>query len=345
MNQTDFLRYYNDDITELPEGLIVEGGLNLRYSKITELPEGLIVEGGLDLSYTEITQLPEGLTVDGWLDLSHTNITKLPEDLTINSGLDLSYTEITQLPEGLTVDGWLDLKHTSITELPEGLIVEGNIDLRYSMITKLPEELTISGNLDLGHSNITELPEGLTVGEWLNLSHTNITELPEGLRVGRNLILSNNTLQSEMDKVISIENGEYVDKKWLYADGILTHIKKKKKLGSYTFYIGKIPGHNVVTDGTHFAHCSSLREGIADLKFKEASYRGADQYKDMSMDTIVTLEDAKTMYRIITGACRQGTEAFVNKLPEKKEMYSIRECIELTRGQYNAKKFEEFFLA
>ena len=82
-----------------------------------------------------------------------------------------------------------------------------------------------------------------------------------------------------------------------------------------------------------------------DLRFKEASYRGADQYKGMSMDTMVTLEDAKTMYRVITGACSQGTESFVNKLPEKKEMYSIRECIELTRGQYNAKKFEEFFLA
>lgn len=66
----------------------------------------------------------------------------------------------------------------------------------------------------------------------------------------------------------------------------------------------------------------------------------------MSIDTIVTLEDAKTMYRIITGACRQGTETFVNNLPEteKKEMYSIRECIELTRGQYNAEKFEKFFL-
>lgn len=175
-----------------------------------------------------------------------------------------------------------------------------------------------------------------------------ITKLPEDLIVGGRLILDDTKIaQSDIDKVISIENGEYVDKKWLYADGILTHIKKKKKLGSYTVYIGKIPGHNVVTDGTRFAHCSSLREGVVDLRFKEASYRGADQYKGMSMDTMVTLEDAKTMYRVITGACHQGTEIFVNKLPEteKKEMYSIRECIELTRGQYNAKKFEEFFLA
>ena len=49
------------------------------------------------------------------------------------------------------------------------------------------------------------------------------------------------------------------------------------------------------------------------------------------------------MYRVITGACRQGTDAFVQSLGEKlKERYTIRECIELTVGQYGAKRFAEF---
>lgn len=56
-----------------------------------------------------------------------------------------------------------------------------------------------------------------------------------------------------------------------------------------------------------------------------------------------TVEELKTMYRVITGACRAGTDNFVNSLGKLKEKYSVREVIELTKGQYNAKIFERFF--
>ena len=79
------------------------------------------------------------------------------------------------------------------------------------------------------------------------------------------------------------------------------------------------------------------------MEFKEALDRGVEQYKDFSLDTIVTLEEAKAMYRVITGACKFGTDQFVNNLTERKETYSIRECIELTKGQYNSEVFARFF--
>ena len=131
--------------------------------------------------------------------------------------------------------------------------------------------------------------------------------------------------------------------RYIYCDGILTHIKKIKQVGAYTLYIGKIPGHNVVGDGVNFAHCDKLRDGIADLAYKAAADRGADQYKGMSLDTELTVAEMVTMYRIITGACRQGSESFVNSLGELKERYTIREAIQITSGQYNAGKFKEFF--
>ena len=108
-------------------------------------------------------------------------------------------------------------------------------------------------------------------------------------------------------------------------------------------YAGKIKGKNVVSDGVNYAHCDKLRDGIADLLFKAASDRGADQYKNLSLDTELTVAEAVTMYRIVTGACRAGSEDFVNSQRDLKEKYTIRECIELTRGQYNAEKFAEFF--
>lgn len=82
------------------------------------------------------------------------------------------------------------------------------------------------------------------------------------------------------------------------------------------------------------------------MLFKAASNRGADQYKGLSLDTKLGVDEAVTMYRIITGACRQGSEQFVNSLGDKlKERYTIREMLDLTKGQYGSEHFAEFFSA
>ena len=222
--------------------------------------------------------------------------------------------------------GWLDLRGTQITALPEGLTVGGWLDLRGTQITALPEGLTVGGWLDLRGTQITALPEGLTVGGDLDLSGTQITDK-----------------EKERRKVKRLREGDYVEGRYLYVDGIFTHIKKKKLVGAFTLFVGKIKGKNVVSDGVNYAHCNTIREGISDLLFKSARNRGAEQYKGLSLDTELTVEEMVTMYRIITGACRQGSESFVSSLGELKEKYSIREAIALTKGQYNANKFAEFF--
>ena len=223
----------------------------------------------------------------------------------------------------------------------------GDLDLfmRHD-ITALPENLTVGGYLDLRGTGITALPENLTVGGYLDLSGTGITALPENLTVGGSLYLRGTGItdtRKERKKVKHLKNGDYVAGRYIYCDNILTHVRSVKQVDKYTVFVGKIPGRNVVSDGTNYAHCNKLREGIADLAFKTAKDRGADQYKGMSLDTELTVEEAVTMYRIITGACRQGSENFVNSHGELKEKYTIRECIEITKGQYNADKFAQFF--
>lgn len=185
---------------------------------------------------------------------------------------------------------------------------------------------TNGGYLDLRGTQITALPDNLTVGGWLDLRGTQITDK-----------------ERERSKVRRLKDGDYVEGRYIYCDGCLTHIKGTRRAGGYTLYIGRIKGRNVVSDGTYFAHCDKLRDGIADIAFKRASDRGADQYKDLDLDTELTREEIITMYRIITGACRQGTESFVSRLRELKDAYTIREAIEITRGQYNSERFAEFF--
>ena len=94
-------------VLTLMEAVKADGSLDL-----TALPKGLSVSGGLDLSgCVGLTALPEGLSVGGELNLSGcVGLSALPEGLSVGRGLDLSgCVGLTALPEGLSVGGELDL--------------------------------------------------------------------------------------------------------------------------------------------------------------------------------------------------------------------------------------------
>lgn len=116
------------------------------------------------------------------------------------------------------------------------------------------------GSLDLSGTQITTLPEGLTVGDSLYLSGTQITS-------------------TSASRVKRLQNGDYVDRRYVYADGILTHVRGRKMINGYTVYIGKIAGRHVVSDGTVYAHCSKISDGIQDIAFKHAADRGAETFE------------------------------------------------------------------
>lgn len=237
----------------------------------------------------------------------------------------MQYT-IEQLEEMMDEDGWLDLSGTQITSLPENLTVGGSLDLRRTQITSMPDNLTVGGSLYLYGTQITSMPENLTIGGWIDLRKTPIESKEE-----------------EAKKIKRLKNGDYVEGRYLYCDDTLIHVKRKRKIGEYTYYVGKINGMNVIYDGENYAHCKDFRDGVNDLEFKKAEDRGASQYMDYTLDTVVSFEDAKTMYRIITGSCKAGTEQFVNGLRSVKEQYTVREIIEITKNAYRGEVFKSFF--
>ena len=184
-------------------------------------------------------------------------------------------------------------------------------------------------------------------GGWLYLSGTQITALPDNLTVGGSLDLSGTQIKNkdkECRKVKGFFEGKTKPNAWLYCDGMLVHIKKKKQIGSYTYYVGKIPNMNVVYDGKHYAHCKTLKDGILDLEFKKAKDRGAEQYKGLTLESVLKYDEAVTAYRIITGACQAGTQHFLDGLKEIKEEYTVAEIIELTKGSYGNATFKNFFI-
>ena len=214
--------------------------------------------------------------------------------------------------------------HGPVTSPGGKIVQQKGAEMNYSLeeLKKMME--SNGGSLDLSGTGITSLPDNLTVGGWLDLRGTGISVYEE-------------------QKVRRLHGGDYVEGRYIYADGILTHIKTKHINGAYTYYVGKIKGNNVISDGENYAHCKSFADGVIDLEFKKAKNRGSEQYEELTKDSVVSKDEAITMYRIITGACRAGTESFLSTIKEFKDSYTIRELIEITRGQYGASTFEKFF--
>ena len=350
-------------IETLPEHFEVEGELNLNGTPITELPDDLKVGGGLCLSGSKVTKLPSRLVVGKSLDISITQITEIPKDITVGRDLVISHTPIRYLPKGLKVNGNLIARDSALEALPEDLTVLGSVILLGSKIVHIPNNIIVCGSLDLGRTPIQELPDNLIVGEYLAVARTKMaklpenltiggelyvdpsqsTALPESLKVGRGVYQCSIAYSSELVQRGNLSNGTYIPGKCLYADRCLTYVKRKRTFQGYTVYVGRIPGYNVITDGKHYAHCDSLRDGIKDLQFKKIKDRGMKQYEHLTLDSELPAEEMITMYRVITGACRQGTEAFLQNLGTLKEIYTVREAIELTKGQYGAEAFAQFF--
>ena len=164
-------------------------------------------------------------------------------------------------------EGNLDLYGAKVDELPNNLTVGGWLDLRNTPIKELPDNLTVGGELNLVGTQIEELPDNLTVGGWLDLVGTQIEELPDNLRVARMIYFGDGSYIKG-----DLKDGTVTDD-YIYADNILTHIKKVVQKGNYTYYVGKIKGKNVIYDGKNYAHCLSFKKGVEDLRIRGGNSR------------------------------------------------------------------------
>jgi hypothetical protein len=155
------LDLFEENITYIPEGLKVEGDLNLESCKrLKSLPDNLYVGGKLNLEGTNIKQIPKGLYVGDDFILVGLEIKSLPKDLNVDGGLDLGYcTDLTSLPNNLKVGGYLSLYNTKITSLPEGLQVGWDLYLDYTMINTLPKGLQVDGDLSITNNPLAKLSD------------------------------------------------------------------------------------------------------------------------------------------------------------------------------------------
>ncbi len=131
-------------------------------------------------------------------------------------------------------------------------------------------------------------------------------------------------------------------------DDVTTIISSQKKLGEMTIKKGLIFGGGelskldktfIVSKGKFNAHGKSLREAIDDCNFKflQESQDASQLIASIKKSGRVTKND----YRLLTGACKQGTERFLSWNGIEVDSLPISEVIDLTRNQYGGDRFSQ----
>ena len=143
------------------------------------------------------------------------------------------------------------------------------------------------------------------------------------------------------DTYYTLYNHEFAEVEII--DNVNTIILNRKKNIIKGLYFDNLkPCYVVEKDGV-YSHGDTLKEAKDSLIYKITN-RDTSMYKDYTLETKVTFEEAVKMYRVITGACEGGTRNFVeNVLKNKKKKYAVKEVIEETQGQYGHDRLKEFF--
>lgn len=132
-------------------------------------------------------------------------------------------------------------------------------------------------------------------------------------------------------------------KECVYIDGIISIVLKKHKNILKVKNIGEDFESYIVKEGDIYSHGRTIKEAKDSLLYKISNH-DTSQYENYNLNTEISLKDAISMYRVITGACESGTKYFVEQvLTDKKDKYTVQEVIKLTTGQYNHDKLVEFF--
>ena len=186
-------------------------------------------------------------------------------------------------------------------------------------------------------------------GNWVSLAEYNEEYEPiyaKSFQVGKAKDVFNNTTNEEYYYML-------VNKKLvpiLIIDNYYMVIFSKKILGDYeifkTQYIrdykkGKEIKQYVVKKNEFTAHGKTIKDAIKDIEFKYLQSQDIQEHiKRVKEQGYITPND----YRLLTGACRYGTNKWLeenNFTWEDKK--TIEEVIELTKGQYGNEKIKEIF--
>ena len=157
----------------------------------------------------------------------------------------------------------------------------------------------------------------------------------------------------QKDKFIRLAIDRVIEKDILpykYIDDGVYVIKNEKQVEDYTIFKGQhiedYFNENeehcfIASKGEFNAHGATIKEAISDVEFKYLQSQGVQEHiKRVKEQGYITPND----YRLLTGACRYGTNRWLGENGFTwEDSKSIEEVLELTKGQYGHDKLIEIF--
>ena len=219
-----------------------------------------------------------------------------------------------------------------------GKIIKGNVIIEagctddFSAVEEITGYVDVRQNATLQADSLSSIGGNVDVGENATL---NINK-----KYKKNDAKAKNTRKLALEFNFNC----FLKAGFLFVDGILAKIISKRKNVYKIQICGKTKiSYCIEVDGI-YSHGDTIKQAKESLIYK-ISNRDTSQYKDLKLDSVVTYADAIKMYRCITGACEAGTKHFCETVLKKKaKKYTIKEIIELTKGQYGSDTFSRFFL-
>ena len=141
------------------------------------------------------------------------------------------------------------------------------------------------------------------------------------------------------DTLYGLYNKEF--REVIEVDGIQSLLIAQRKHVQKVVIDREIKQSYIFTKDGVSAHGKSVKQAYRDWLFKQSD-RDVSKYKNLNPDETHNVAFWYECYRTITGACALGTEHFIEQNKDKKEA-TLREVIELTKGQYGHNTFVEFF--
>lgn len=343
-------KYWLSNVTYIPEDFAPTVSGSIYLNKLVNIPKGFAPTCDY-LHLPHVTHIGAGFKPTVYNSMYLCSLESIDSNTTWVVGCDLELQGVTHISSNVSLVVGQHLTLPSLKHLPKDLklVVGGTANL--NSVKELYDgiELTIGRNLEL--DSLVTIPKNskIIVGDALYLG--SIKTIPKKFRPMVGFSIYHSLYNYTWSKCKIIERWEELQLiswggKYIQVDGILGEVVHERNGVYKCKHITR--GNKimyVISDGKGcYAHGDTINDARVSLEYK-IGYRDSSKYDGLSLDSVLSHDDAIVCYRIITGACQYGTKYFIDDVLKdgKKDSYTIQEIIDLTNGQYGHTTFKRYF--
>ena len=174
---------------------------------------------------------------------------------------------------------------------------------------------------------------------------SSLTTLPEGVKFENQGSVDLGAIQGDVSYLGATLNLRTVDGSTMAI--LSEHERDGINIAKAKYFQGGDPKNwsraYVASRGNHTAHGDTIREAVEDVTFKYL--RDTVDTCEIIAEVKKTQQVTRSQYRVLTGACRQGIQRFMDEhqISAETESLPLRQVLDLTANAYGGDKMRELF--